>query len=297
MKPADFDYFAPGNLDAALEMVASSPSDTRILAGGQSLLPLMKARLVRPSAVVDLGRIQGLDRIELHNGALRLGAMTSQSRALESETVRTRAPLLARALRLVGSPAIRSRGTVGGSAAHADPAAEIPAVLIALDATLVAAGPARTREIPAASFYRYAYETSLADGELVTRLDIPLGKHDGDTGVSFHEVAIPSHNFALAGAAIRVTVDGGAMRDVRIGLCGLGPTPLRAHEAEALAEGSIPTSGVIDRISRAATSVIDPVGDVLASACYRRDLAPVVVRRALVEALADTGSLREGVLR
>ena len=116
MKPADFDYFAPDDLDAALELVASSPSDTRVLAGGQSLLPLMKARLVSPAAVVDLGRIQGLDRIEVRNGALHLGAMTSQSRALESEIVRTRAPLLARALRLVGSPAIRCRGTVAGSA-------------------------------------------------------------------------------------------------------------------------------------------------------------------------------------
>lgn len=296
MKPADFDYFAPGDLDAALELVASSPSDTRVLAGGQSLLPLMKARLVSPATVVDLGRVEGLDRIELCNGALQLGAMTSQSRALGSETVRTCAPLLARALGLVGSPAIRSRGTVGGSAVHADPAAEIAAVLIALDATLVAAGPGRTTEIPAASFYTYAYETSLPDGEIVTRLDIPAATHVGDTGVSFHEIAIPSHNFALAGAAVSVTIDDGTMRDVRIGLCGLGPTPLRACEAEALAEGSTPSRGVIDRISRAATSVIDPVDDVLASASYRRDLAPVVVRRALVEALADTGSFPEGVL-
>lgn len=295
MKPADFDYFAPDTLDAALELVASNPSDTRVLAGGQSLLPLMKARLASPAAVVDLGRIQGLDRIESRNGALQIGAMTSQSKALESEIVRTRAPLLARALRLVGSPAIRSRGTVGGSAAHADPAAEIPAVLVALDATFVAAGPAGTREIPAGSFYRYAYETSLADGELVTRLDIPAGAPDGDTGVSFNEIAIPSHNFALAGAAVTVTVGDGAMRDVRIGLCGLGPTPLRAREAEALAEGSTPTNGVIDRISRAAAAVADPVDDVVASASYRRDLAPVVVGRALVEALTDTVSFGERV--
>lgn len=293
MKPADFDYFAPDTLDTALELLTAGRSDTRVLAGGQSLLPLMKARLASPAAVVDLGRIQGLDRIELRNGALRLGAMTSQSRALESEAVRTRAPLLARALRLVGSPAVRSRGTVGGSAVHADPAAEIPAVLVVLDATLVAAGPAGTREIPAGSFYRYAYETSLADGEIVTRLDIPAGTHDGDTGVSFHEIAIPSHNFALAGAAVSVTVGDGAMRDVRIGLCGLGPTPLRGREAEALAEGSTPNRGVIDRLSRAAAAVADPVDDVLASASYRRDLVPVVVRRALVEALADSGSLRE----
>ena len=293
MKPADFDYIAPDDLAAALGLLASNPSDTRVMAGGQSLLPLLKARLVSPSTVVDLGRIRGLDRIELQDGTLRMGALTSQSRALESELVRSHAPLLASALRLVGSPAIRNRGTVGGSAAHADPAAEIPAVLVALDATLVTAGAGGDREIPARSFYRYAYETSLSDGEIVIRLDIPVGTNGRDTGVSFHEIAIPSHNFALAGAAVSVTIDDGAMADVRIGLCGLGPTPLRASEAEALAEGSAPTSDVIDRISRAAAAVADPVDDVLASSSYRRDLAPVVIRRALEEALADARSLAE----
>ena len=293
MKPADFDYLSPDDLDVALGLLAYSPSDTRVLAGGQSLLPLLKARLVSPATVVDLGRIRGLDRIELRDGILRLGAMTSQSRALDSEVVRTHVPLLASALRLVGSPAIRNRGTVGGSAAHADPAAEIPTVLVALDATLVAAGAGGSREIPARSFYRYAYETTLSDGEIVTCLDIPAGTDGRDTGVSFHEIAIPSHNFALAGAAVSMTIDDGTMKDVRIGLCGLGPTPLRACEAEALAEGAAPTKGVIDRVSRAAAAVADPVEDVLASSSYRRDLAPVVIRRALVEALAGTRSFRE----
>ena len=297
MKPADFDYLAPDDLDTALGLLASGPSDTRVLAGGQSLLPLLKTRLLSPATVLDLGRIRGLDRIGLCNGTLRIGAMTSQSKALDSGVVRSHAPLLARALRLVGSPAIRNRGTVGGSAVHADPAAEIPAVLVALDAILVAADAAGSRQIPARSFYRYAYETSLSDGEILTRLDIPAGTTGRDTGVSFHEIAIPSHNFALAGAAVSVTIEDGSMTDARIGLCGLGPTPMRAREAEALAEGSAPTNGVIDRMSRAAAAVADPVGDVLASASYRRDLAPVVIRRALVEALADTEGFPQGTAR
>ena len=297
MKPADFDYIAPDDLDVALRILASRPSGTRVMAGGQSLLPLLKARLVSPTTVVDLGRVRGLDRIDLRNGSLQLGAMTRQSEALDSSLVRTRAPLLARALRLIGSPAIRNRGTVGGSAAHGDPAAEIPAVLVALDATLTAVSAVGRRDIPARSFYRYAYETALADDEIVTALNIPTGRNGCDTGVSFYEIAIPSHNFALAGAAVSVTIDDGTIKDVRIGLCGLGPTPLRACEAEALAEGSAPTEEVIARIARAAAVVADPVDDVLASSSYRRDLAQVVIRRALVEALADTRSFREGAAR
>ena len=136
MKPADFEYVALDHLDAALGMLASRPSETRVLAGSQSLLPLLKARLVSPVTLIDLGRIEDLDRIELRNGALQLGAMIRQSRALESRLVRTHAPLPARALRLIGSPALRNRGTIGGGAAHAHPAGEIPAVLVALDATL-----------------------------------------------------------------------------------------------------------------------------------------------------------------
>ena len=273
MKPADFEYVAPDHLYAALGMLASRLSETRVLAGGQSLLPLLKARLVSPVTLIDLGCIEDLDRIELRNGALQLGAMTRQSRALESRLMRTHAPLLARALRLIGSPAIRNRGTIGGSAAHADPAAEIPAVLVALDATLTAVSTAGRREIPARTFYRYAYETSLLDDEIVADLSIPLRTAGQDTGVSFYEIAIPSHNFALAGAAVSVTVAGGVMNDVRIGLCGLGATPLRAREAETLADGSPPTPDVVRRVARGAAAVAEPVDDVLASGSYRRDIA------------------------
>ena len=297
MKPADFEYVAPDHLDAALGMLASRLSETRVLAGGQSLLPLLKARLVSPVTLIDLGCIEDLDRIELRNGALQLGAMTRQSRALESRLMRTHAPLLARALRLIGSPAIRNRGTIGGSAAHADPAAEIPAVLVALDATLTVVSTAGRREIPARTFYRYAYETSLSDDEIVADLSIPLRTAGQNTGVSFYEIAIPSHNFALAGAAVSVTVAGGVMNDVRIGLCGLGATPLRAREAETLADGSLPTPDVVRRVARGAAAVAEPVDDVLASGSYRREIAPVVIRRALLEALGEAEAHRDGAPR
>ena len=295
MKAADFDYFAPTDLSEAMGILSSRQGRARVMAGGQSLLPLLKARLSSPSAVVDLGRIPGLDRIELENGSLMLGSMVRQSRVLESELVATHAPLLVRAVRKIGSPAIRNRGTVGGSAAHADPAAEIPAVLVALDATVMATGPAGTREIAARRFYRYAYETDLALDEIVTGLRVPLPGEDRATGAAFYEVAIPNHNFALAGAAVRVTLRAGSLHDVRIALCALGPTPLRAREAETLAGGCPPSSDVFQRVARAAATIAEPVDDVLASAAYRRSLAPVVVRRALQEAVAEARS-REAAL-
>lgn len=295
MKAADFDYFAPADLAGALGILSSRHGDARVMAGGQSLLPLLKARLAGPSAVVDLGRIPGLDRIESHNGSLMLGAMVRQSRVLESGLVAAHAPLLARGVRKIGSPAIRNRGTVGGSAAHADPAAEIPAVLVALDATVMATGPAGARQIPARRFYRYAYETDLAQDEIVTGLRLPLAGNGPATGSAFYEVAIPNHNFALAGAAVRVTLRAGLLQDVRIALCALGPTPLRAREAETLAEGCPPSSDVLEGVAAAAVTSAEPVDDVLASAAYRRSLAPVVVRRALLEALAEARS-HEAVL-
>lgn len=295
MKAADFDYFAPSDLPEALRILASRPGETRVMAGGQSLLPLLKARLARPTAVVDLGRIPGLDRIEAQNGALMLGAMVRQSRVLGSAPVTTHAPLLARAVRKIGSPAIRNRGTVGGSAAHADPAAEIPAALIALDAVIVATGPAGRRAIPARHFYRYAYETDLAPDEIVTGLRFPAAANGHPTGASFYEVAIPNHNFALAGAAVRVTLHGGLLQDVRIALCALGPTPLRAREAERLAEGCPPSAGVLEKVARTAATIAEPMDDVLASARYRRSLAPVVVRRALLEAVAEARSREVGI--
>ena len=295
MKAADFDYFAPPDLPEALRILASGPGETRVMAGGQSLLPLLKARLSSPTAVVDLGRIPGLDRIGLVNGSLKLGAMVRQSRVLESELVATHAPLLARAIRKIGSPAIRNRGTVGGSAAHADPAAEIPAALVALDAVLLATGPAGTREIPARQFFRYAYETDLAPDEILTGIHVPLPKNGHANGAAFYEVAIPDHNFALAGAAVRVTLQSGCLQDVRIALCALGPAPLRAREAETLAEGCLPSSDVVERVARAAATIVEPVDDVLASAKYRRSLAPVVVKRAMLEAVADARSREAGM--
>lgn len=286
MKPADFDYLAPTSLREALSILASGPGEARVMAGGQSLLPLMKARLASPSTVVDLGCIPGLDQIELRDGALVIGAMVLQATALRSGLVRTHAPLLAGALRSVGSPAIRNRGTVGGSAAHADPAAEIPAALVALDATFTAAAPGGAREIPARLFYRYAYETALRGGEILTCMRIPIPEEGGATGVSFYEVAVPRHNFALAGAAASLTVEEGLVREVRIALCGLGATPLRAREAEAIAAGCSPSPRLLARVARAAAAVAEPLDDVLASAAYRRSLAPVVVRRALEQAVS-----------
>jgi carbon-monoxide dehydrogenase medium subunit len=277
MKPAPFAYRAVATVEEAVAALAELGDEATVLAGGQSLVPLLNLRLARPSALVDVGGVEELRGIEA-NGSLQLGATTRQADALRAPEVAERAPLLTDSLRHVGHPATRSRGTVGGSIAHADPAAELPAVLLALDGEAVVRSAGGGRTILAESLFLGPFATALAEGELLTALRFPgsaLGARHG-----FAEIARRRGDFALAGSAVVV-----APGHARIALFGVAPCAFRAREAEqALLQGA----GAEDA-ARLAANASDPSGDPHAPAGYRREAARVATLRALLAAEVARG--------
>jgi len=283
VKPAPFRYHAPESLDEALALLAEHGFDAKPLAGGQSLVPAMNFRLARPAVLVDLNRIPGLASIEPAdaNGGLRLGAMTRQRAAERSALVAEHASLLAEALPLVAHPQIRNRGTVGGSLAHADPAAELPAVAVALGARLLAArAGGRERWIPAADFFTGLMATALEPDELLVAIEIPPPAPR--TGWAFRELARRHGDYALIGVAAGVTLDGaGRCADARVVLLSAGERPVAAAGAAATLAGAEPGAEAARAGAEAAAAEADPPGDIHASADYRRQLIRVLVRRAL----------------
>ena len=272
MKPAPFAYRSAETVEEAVALLAELGEDARVLAGGQSLVPMLNLRLARPSALVDVGRVAALAGMSA-NGALRLGATTRQADALRSALVAERAPLLVEALRHVGHPATRSRGTVGGSIAHADPAAELPAVLLALDGEAVVVSAAGERIVAAASLFAGPFSTTLAEGELLTALR--LGAPPDGARHGFAEIARRRGDFALAGAAAVV-----APGYARVALFAVAPCAFRASEAErALEQGA-----GAEEAARLAAAASDPSGDPHATAAYRREAARVATLRALLGA-------------
>lgn len=285
MKPAQFHYHAPERLDEATRLLAELGDGAKPLAGGQSLVPMMSLRLATFDHLVDLNQIAGLASIERSNGHLKIGAMVRQATAEHNPEVAASVPLLARALPLIGHFQIRNRGTVGGSVAHADPASELPAVVLALGATIEAAGPDGSRRIPSDEFFLSMWDTALSDGEILSAVEFPVW--GTNSGFAIEEVARRHGDFALVGAAVAVQcAQGDTVSRAGISLFGIGPTAVRAHEAEAaLLGGASP-----EEVGRIAASTINPADDVHASGAYRRQVAAVVVRRALISALKEAQS-------
>jgi carbon-monoxide dehydrogenase medium subunit len=266
VKPPPFEYVATTSVGEAVGALAAGGDEAKVLAGGQSLLPLLNMRLARPALLVDVNRIPDLDAIRV-DGVLELGALVRQSDALASNDLARAAPLLHVALRHVGHPATRSRGTIGGSVAHADPAAELPAALLALDAEVVAVGPRGERTIPAGELFLGPFTTSLAPDELLKAIHVPL---QAARRFGFVELARRHGDFALAGVAV-------LLDPARVVLFGVGGVPVRAVEAEqALDQGADGTEA-----AELATRGLEPVSDVHADAGYRHRVAAVLVRRAL----------------
>lgn len=283
MKPAAFTYFSPSSLDQAVSLLADHAPEAKPLAGGQSLIPLMNFRLAQPRYLIDLNRIPELSYIREADGTLAIGAMTRQFEAERSELVGRTIPLLTEALRLTGHPTIRHRGTIGGALAHADPAAELPAVALALDAELVARGPAGTRTIPAREFFLGPLSTALAPDELLVEVRIP--RLPPGTGWVFLELSRRHGDFAIVGvAAVLTLAPDGRIGQASLALCGAGPKPVRAARAEAALAGSEPSEERFREAGEIAAQEIDPDSDLHASADYRRRVAAVLVRRALTEA-------------
>jgi carbon-monoxide dehydrogenase medium subunit len=284
MKPPAFDYAAPATVGEAVSLLEQHEGEAKVLAGGQSLMPLLNMRLARPGLLVDLGRVTGLGYVREIDGGLAIGAMTTQRAVEHSPLVASRNPVLHAAMRFIAHPQIRNRGTIGGSLAHADPAAECPAIALAMDAELRVTGPAGERRIPAADFFVTYLTTALAPAEVLTEVRFPA-LPDG-SGWSFMEVARRHGDFALAGAVATLALDrGGRCAAARLVLFGVGSTPLRARAAEDVLRGEKPSSALIDEAAaRAAASLEEPLSDVHASGEYRRHLAGVLARRSLAEA-------------
>lgn len=280
MKPAPFHYFAPTTIDETLALLAEHGDQAKILAGGQSLVPTMNFRLAAPAILIDINRVAELSYIDSHNGNLAIGALTRQ-RALErDEQIARRAPLVAETIPFIAHPQIRNRGTLGGSLAHADPAAELPAVMIASDARFKVKNQKQERWIDAQNFFTGLFSTALAPNELLCEIVLPpMLPH---TGEAFQEMARRHGDFALAGVACTITLNSqGVCTDAHVVLLGVSAQPVDARPAAEQLVGAKPNADAIRAASEAVDAVIDPSSDIHASANFRRHLAKTLTRRAL----------------
>jgi carbon-monoxide dehydrogenase medium subunit len=279
MKPAPFAYHRPATLDEAFHLLERYGDDARLLAGGQSLVPALNMRLATPAALVDINRLPGLDAIDFAAEGLTIGALARQEAVLRSPLVARHAPLVAQAMPHVAHLALRTRGTLGGSLAQADPAAELPACTVALEAVLRVARRGAAREIPAAHFYRGIYTTALEPGEILTGVVIPPLA----TGWRSHfsELARRHGDYALVALACHARLADGAIAEARLVFAGVGLMPVRAGRAEAAVRGRRPDADVLAEVGRALDADLDPPADVHASAALRRHLARVLLGRAL----------------
>jgi carbon-monoxide dehydrogenase medium subunit len=296
VKPAWFDYYAPRTLEEALHILGDAGSDGRVLAGGQSLVPMLNCRILSPAVIVDINRIETLNRLHVDADSLTVGALVRHADLLRNAHVRAGWPLLAEATTQVAHPAIRNRGTVCGSVSHNDPAAEHPGVLVTLGGTVVIAGGAGRRELAAEQFFAGTLSTALEPGEMVVELRYP--RPPAGAGAAFVEFARRLGDFAIAGVAAMLTVRDGMCEQARLTIVGMGEGPFRAHAAEAaLTARRIDAEARREAFAAAAERVVaavEPSDDVHASSSYRRHLAGVLTVRALETALARTGGEQVG---
>lgn len=288
MKPAPFAYHCATTLDEALALLAQHGEDCKVLAGGQSLVPLLNMRLARPEYLLDLNRISELEHVGDGDGGLRIGALSRHDGLLRSPLVRQRSPLLAKALPHIGHTAIRYRGTVGGSLAHADPAAELPAVAVALDAEIVLRRSSGARTVAARDFFLTHLTTSIEPGEILTEVRLPPGT-DEPTGTAVVELARRHGDFALVGVAAQLTMTGDSLSSARLCAFGVDQVPRRLDGVEALLAGQTPSAELLQDAAAAATGAIEPTSDMHASAAYRRRMCGVLTCRALSQAVEEIG--------
>ncbi|MGH2697595.1 MAG: FAD binding domain-containing protein [Actinomycetota bacterium] len=282
MKPSSFDYLAPADLDGALGALAGHSGEAKLLAGGQSLVPAMNFRLATPSLLIDLNRIEGLDRVYVDGDEYVIQALV-RHRDLEAPVTRDPAAgLLARLSHFVGHLPIRVRGTFAGSLAHADPAAEWCMLALALDATIVARSVRGPRNIPAAEFFEGLFTTALATDEVITEVRLPRLIN---AGTGFREKSQTAGDFATVATVAAMTLAGGSIAEVRLALAGAGPAPVRAARAESLLVGERATAEALAAAAHAAAEDVDPPSDPHCSADYRRHLVEVLSRRVLADAL------------
>jgi len=280
MIPDRFEYFVPKTVPEAVGLLQRYGPEAKLLAGGHSLIPLMKLRLAAPRYLVDLNRIPRLAYIEEDGAALRIGALTRHGDLEASDFVRARYPLLADAARVIADPLVRNMGTIGGSLAHADPAGDWGAVMLAARAEIVATGPRGARTIPIDGFFVDTFTSALEPDEILTEIRVPKPQRGG--GGAYLKLERKVGDFAIAAVGVSLGLDGrGTCGEVGIGLCNVGPTSLRAKRAEGALQGQKPDDAAIARAAEAAATESDPVGDLRGPAEFKRDMVRVLTARAL----------------
>jgi carbon-monoxide dehydrogenase medium subunit len=283
MKPPRFEYIGPASIEEAVAALADSGGDGKIIAGGQSLMPMINFRLLSPSILIDINRIPGLDFVEEKaDGSLRIGSLTRHHTLETSTAVKRLFPVLSAAMAHVAHLAIRNRGSIGGSLSHADPAAELPMIAMLLNARITTVSPNGRRAIDAQDFFVAALTTALEEDEIVVEVELP--GLPPKTGWAFEEFARRAGDYALAAVAVLLTVADGRITQARIGMMGIGETPMRASAAEALLTGRACDEGVLNEVVQAVRDVVEPNSDLQASADYRRHLVGVLIRRAVAAA-------------
>jgi aerobic carbon-monoxide dehydrogenase medium subunit len=287
VKLPSVEYEAPTDVADAVGLLSERQDEASVLAGGQSLIPLLALRLARPAMLIDINGLGELSGLSVTDGRLAIGAMTREYVAEESEAVARTVPLLASALPLIGHEAIRSRGTIGGSLAHADPAAELPAVALALDAEFVVRSRAGERVIPAAEWFEGYLTTSRRPDELLVEVRFPTA--GPGTGAVFLEVSRRQGDFAIVGLAASLTLADGAISDARLAFAGVSDVPVRPAQAEDILVGERPSADLFAEAARRATADIDPPADLHGSSEYRKKIAATLVRRGL-QAAADSAA-------
>lgn len=280
MIPAPFEYAAPKTLEEALRLLERHGDEAKILAGGHSLLPLMKIRLAQPRYIIDIGRLHGMSYIREENGHVVIGALTTHAEVESSSLLRDACPLLPETASQIGDVQVRNRGTLGGSLAHADPAADFPAAVLALDAEIVAASTAGERTIRAGDFFVDMLTTSLRPGEILSQVRVaPL---EPRTGMAYAKLHQRASGFAIVGVAAKLTLGkGGKIENAAMGITGLGPKAFRAEAVEEALVGKRASAGVFAEAAKHAARGVDPLSDLHASAEYRREMAVIFTRRSL----------------
>jgi carbon-monoxide dehydrogenase medium subunit len=283
MIPRSFEYYSPRTLDEAIALLQKLGPEAKLLSGGQSLIPMMKLRLVAPEYIVDINRIPGLDYISESDGHLKIGALAREHQLESSEAVKTKFPILADTAKVIADPLVRSQATVCGNLAHGDPANDHPATMLALGATIVATGPRGQRQIPIEDFFPGLFTTALEPEEILTEIRVPVPPPK--SGGAYLKLERKVGDFATAGVAVQIELDGGGVcKRAGVGLTNVGMTPIKAKQTEAFLAGKKLDDSTIQQAAQLAASESEPMDDIRGSAEYKRDLVRVLTARALTRA-------------
>jgi len=285
MIPAPFDHITPASLDEAIRALHSHGDEAKLLSGGHSLLPMMKLRLANPKLLIDLSRIPGLSGIKQEGDKLAIGALTTHYQIESSELLKEKCPLLPQTARVIGDVQVRNRGTIGGSLAHADPAADLPAAMLALGAELAAKGPEGDRWLKAEDFFLGLMTTALNPAEILTEIRVPV--LSGTCGTAYLKAPQQASGFAIVGVAVWLKMDGQICSDIGIGVTGLDAKPFRARQVEEQLRGKKLAPSLVEEASSQATHGMDPLGDIHASAEFRAHLARLYTARGIQEAVRN----------